>query len=544
MKKRFFTLLFCAVANLCLAQQSKFTIVDENNNPTNYGVNALKSKMNLTISVDKSTKSINPFNHIPNDSLGNIVFLENAKKALLTVRLRKDSLKYYRYTIIENNTKVIVKDAVPSIVNFVWIQGSAFPGYLTMDLGLKDIANKKITVQIYRLPESDKVTTLIIYNKPLPRAKILKAQLVIDTTIKNLPGKLPKDLKNGSSFFSNPKTKYLYLPIEKTDLDIVYYVHVFRTYGDQNRKIAMVSFSPSWQYDSINNEAYFILDASFFEQPGDYKVYVVPQIGKESNTSEIFDSEPQLGFTVLSSPKVYSIKDILIIGASILLIACIIAGIIIFTIKRRASKRLQTAKRKAENTKEQLEHIRSQLNPHFIYNSLSGIQNLINKNEVENANTYLSKFARLTRNVLDEKELISIDDERHLLDDYLSIEQLRFNFEYEIIVDENSDLLHVEIPTMLIQPFVENASKHSMSLIGTKGKVAVEFLRLNKDLVLKISDNGKGFNVDENYEGLGLKLCRKRIDLLNQLYPECSLVLLINSNESGTIVNITLKNWL
>jgi two-component system LytT family sensor kinase len=114
MKISFLTLLFFAVANLCLAQQSKFAIVDKDNNPANYGVNALKSKISLTISVDASTTSIYPFNNIPNDSLGNIVFLENAQKALLTVRLRKDSLQYYRYTIIENDTKVIVKDAIPN----------------------------------------------------------------------------------------------------------------------------------------------------------------------------------------------------------------------------------------------------------------------------------------------------------------------------------------------------------------------------------------------------------------------------------------------
>jgi two-component system LytT family sensor kinase len=72
----------------------------------------------------------------------------------------------------------------------------------------------------------------------------------------------------------------------------------------------------------------------------------------------------------------------------------------------------------------------------------------------------------------------------------------------------------------------------------------VEFLSIDKDLVLKISDNGKGFNVNDNYEGLGLKLCKKRIDLLNELYPECSLLFMINSGESGTVVNITLENWL
>jgi two-component system LytT family sensor kinase len=544
MKISFLTLLFFAVANLCLAQQSKYAIVDKDNNPTNYGVNALKSKISLIISVNASTTSIYPFNNVPNDSLGNIVFLENAQKALLTVRLRKDSLKYYRYTIIENDTKVIVKDAIPNKINFVWNERSDFPGYLTMDLGLKDISHKKVTVRIYRLPEIEKVSTVIIYNKSLQRAKVLKAKLVIDTVIKGRLIRKTEDLDNGASFLSDSKIRYLYIPIQKTDLDIVYYVHIFRVYGDHNRQIALVSFAPAWQYNSSENDTYFLLVPSFFKEPGEYRVHIVPKIGDAVSLPELYDTNPQLTFSVLKGPKVYSMKDVIIIGGGVVIVTCIIASFVIFTIKRRAFNTLETAKRKAETTKEQLEHIRSQLNPHFIYNSLSGIQNFINKNEVENANTCLSKFARLTRNVLDEKELISIDDERNLLDDYLSIEQLRFGFEYKILIDENSNLLPVEIPTMLMQPFAENASKHSMSLMGTKGKLIVEFLSIDKDLILKISDNGKGFNVNDNYEGLGLKLCKKRIDLLNELYPECPLLLMINSGESGTVVNITLKNWL
>ena len=135
----------------------------------------------------------------------------------------------------------------------------------------------------------------------------------------------------------------------------------------------------------------------------------------------------------------------------------------------------KNAKLQKEIAKLQLNSIRSQLNPHFLFNALSGIQNLINKNEIDNANKYLSKFARLTRNVLDDKELISLAQEKALLDDYLQMEQLRFGFNYEINAVENLDLNNIEIPSMLLQPFVENAIKHGIASKNNEGSVEIHF---------------------------------------------------------------------
>ena len=102
----------------------------------------------------------------------------------------------------------------------------------------------------------------------------------------------------------------------------------------------------------------------------------------------------------------------------------------------------------------------------------------MNKNETENANKYLSKFARLTRNVLDDKELISLSQEKTLLDDYLQMEQLRFGFKYEINTSANLDLENTEIPSMLLQPFVENAVKHGMAQKADNGKITIVFNKM------------------------------------------------------------------
>ncbi|HJY13489.1 MAG TPA: histidine kinase, partial [Flavobacterium sp.] len=126
----------------------------------------------------------------------------------------------------------------------------------------------------------------------------------------------------------------------------------------------------------------------------------------------------------------------------------------------------------------------------------------MNKNEIDNANKYLSKFARLTRNVLDDKELISLTQERTLLDDYLQMEQLRFGFKYEINCSENLDLDNIEIPSMLLQPFVENAVKHGISQKATDGRIDITFIKQSNDLVLTVTDNGNGFDTQKKNTGL------------------------------------------
>lgn len=116
-----------------------------------------------------------------------------------------------------------------------------------------------------------------------------------------------------------------------------------------------------------------------------------------------------------------------------------------------------------ESAKEELSMVRSQLNRNFVFNALSGIQNLMNNHQIESANNYLHKFANLTRQILSENVLITIIDEAQLIENYLAMEQLRSSFNYTIKRDVNLPD-YVEIPVMLLQPFVENAVKHGVSM--------------------------------------------------------------------------------
>jgi LytS/YehU family sensor histidine kinase len=192
-----------------------------------------------------------------------------------------------------------------------------------------------------------------------------------------------------------------------------------------------------------------------------------------------------------------------------------------------------------------LQSVRSQLNPHFVYNALAGIQNLLNKKENDAANSYLTKFSRLSRRVLDDadKDLIPLNEEIGMLDDYLQMEQFRFGFVYTITVDQDIDAHNAEIPTMLVQPFVENAVKHGIVSLK-EGRVSIRFEKAGKSIVVMVEDNGVGFDTGVRTNGAGLSLSKNRISLLNEVYRSTPVSLQVTSGEIGTKVIITLNDWL
>jgi two-component system, LytTR family, sensor kinase len=219
--------------------------------------------------------------------------------------------------------------------------------------------------------------------------------------------------------------------------------------------------------------------------------------------------------------------------------------VLLFFFIKQKNKRKRDIKER-EKIENELKSIRSQLNPHFVFNALSSIQGLMNKNELTQANYYLTEFSTLLRESLlsNEKEFVPLDTELKTLETYIKLEQLRFPFQYTILIDENLDKNAIELPYLLLQPLVENAIKHGVSNLYEKGKIDMRIFPKNKDLFVEIKDNGKGFNTDE-VGGFGLKLTKERIKILTESNPYQTLSLLINSNETGgTTALLGFKNWL
>jgi LytS/YehU family sensor histidine kinase len=216
-----------------------------------------------------------------------------------------------------------------------------------------------------------------------------------------------------------------------------------------------------------------------------------------------------------------------------------LVGLWIYRIRIRRIKTQEAAKRRIKEL--EIKAIRSQMNPHFIFNALNSIQSLINGNQFKEANIYLSKFAVLLRGVLNnsEKSRISLSDELQAVELYCQLEQLRFEFKLEINIDPevNSDLF--EIPGMIIQPLAENAVVHGLSAKGELGKLDIQVKRQNENLCVCVSDNGVGLKsqkIDElSQKGFGLKLVEERINILNLDGKEAKLTVENRQNTEGTI---------
>ncbi|MEP6712830.1 MAG: two-component regulator propeller domain-containing protein [Ferruginibacter sp.] len=176
----------------------------------------------------------------------------------------------------------------------------------------------------------------------------------------------------------------------------------------------------------------------------------------------------------------------------------------------------------------QLAALRSQMNPHFIFNALNSIKKFVIANEPANAEKYLGKFSKLIRSILDNSQsgMVTVEKELQLLTLYLDLEQLRFGskLSYTISVHENINTIEVSIPSMLIQPFVENAMLHGIMHLEDSGNIAIQFLSHVDWLEVVITDNGIGrkraalykSNNTEPHHSIGISVATKRLEALKK----------------------------
>lgn len=304
-----------------------------------------------------------------------------------------------------------------------------------------------------------------------------------------------------------------------------------------------IFISDRWIYNSCDSSASISMDRKLFKSPLRYEVSVMPMAKLDGKTFTPLNNKV-IYKSLFGKPLAYfQLDEKYRVQKNYISLFAFLAylGLFIFAI---AKFKVINATRQREKAQLQLDAVRSQLNPHFLFNALAGIQTLMNTDRTEQANRYLTRFSRLTRAVLKSTDLISLDEERNLLDDYLQMEQLRFNFKYEITTDPMLDIYNTEIPSMLLQPFIENAVKHGIASLGRDGQINIAIFKTNDDLILKIEDNGKGFDTTKTYEGLGFNLSTKRIALLNKIYKKDPILLSMESQSGKTSVSIILTKWL
>ncbi|ASZ14462.1 tetratricopeptide repeat protein [Chitinophaga pendula] len=177
----------------------------------------------------------------------------------------------------------------------------------------------------------------------------------------------------------------------------------------------------------------------------------------------------------------------------------------------------------------ELRSLRAQMNPHFIFNSLSSIHRYIWSNNQEEASDYLTKFSKLMRMILDNSQhtFISLNKELESLRLYMDLEQLRCNnaFEYTITIDDAINEEDVMIPPMIIQPYVENAIWHGLVPRTEKGRLDINIALNGKRLECTVTDNGigrkKAMEIKERkgqaHQSMGMKVTEGRIDLIRKI---------------------------
>lgn len=177
----------------------------------------------------------------------------------------------------------------------------------------------------------------------------------------------------------------------------------------------------------------------------------------------------------------------------IITLAVIALFVIFILLLRHKNEKLKLEQRSADL---KMQALRTQMNPHFIFNCLSAINHFILNNEMDKASGYLTRFARLIRLVLvnSEKNIVTLEEELDTLKLYLSMEQLRFKdaFAYEIRYDMAIQPAMVEIPSFLLQPFCENAIWHGLLHKEGKGELVIDLSMQEDAMICTITDNGIG----------------------------------------------------
>jgi hypothetical protein len=235
----------------------------------------------------------------------------------------------------------------------------------------------------------------------------------------------------------------------------------------------------------------------------------------------------------------------------------VMAGLLLFMLaaflsfKYRLKRRMKKQEQEKRLRELELTAIRSQMNPHFLFNSLNSVQNLIRQNRSEEANLYLSDFAGIIRKVMrnSEKEEISLAEELELVDQYLRVEKLRFDFEYAIQVEEQVDAPHLMIPPLLIQPFAENALLHGLQHKPAGRRLQISISKEGPQIRILIEDNGIGREAAEKQEtatnGKGIRMNTERLKILEEKYGGTYSIRIIDlaaEGESGTRVEISLPD--
>lgn len=318
------------------------------------------------------------------------------------------------------------------------------------------------------------------------------------------------------------------------------------------------NFKNAYKFKSI---AFTISKETFFDEKNDIALKAKHKYETEKKQNHIASLQKDNKIANLENKRHKSI----LISLSLFILSLLIFGYFIFNrfkIKKQnellklqlhEAEKTILAEKKASHS--ELKALKSQMNPHFFFNALNTIQSYIATNETQEATDYLNKFSKLTRMILEmtDKNWISIDEEIKMQTLYLNLQKIRlsdFNFQINI---KNNNILNATMPTMLLQPYIENAVIHGLAHKKGMKNVVINFEINNQNqLEIKITDNGIGLtkaneinqkNINKN-TSFATKATLERLEIINRNDLKISIEaneLFDNKDETqGTEIKITM----
>jgi ligand-binding sensor domain-containing protein len=301
------------------------------------------------------------------------------------------------------------------------------------------------------------------------------------------------------------------LPYSKNKVQIHFTGLAFKARGDVRFKYRMIGLDTAWQFTT--NGSTYVAFASLPAGKFLFEVKAVNEDGTESNTPA------KIEFEILKpwwQTWWFYVLVLLVFGGIISLL---------YSLRIRNIHKKNELEQRYANSK--LTALKAQMNPHFMFNALSSIQDLVLQQKNEQAQIYLGKFSDLTRKVLQASgsEFITLQSETEMLSLYLELEALRFEgaLEYQISLPENEEELECKIPSMIVQPFVENALKHGLLHRHGQKKLLLTF-EVNKDHIkIMIDDNGIGRAASaeirkRNHQSFSTAATEQRFNLLREYF--------------------------
>ena len=438
------------------------------------------------------------------------------------------ALNYYNKALtIKQNFNSPQTEIATTYVNF----GTAYEANKEYELALK---NYLIALNIFKAKNNQKYYSLCLSNVAgiyYHQNKIDSSELFLNEAIL-INKKQNNNLGLISSYFLKGN-----IFLKKNALDSA------QLYLEQSLELA-TNLNFSQKRIDILSKLAFLYQTKKDYQTGFFYQNQLIEAKDSFNNQQMTDKIETLNIIYETDKKEQEIKSLKqnieknrIILISTFLILSLLLIIFILFYKQKLTK----AKIRVNEFNQKL--LRAQMNPHFIFNALTSIQYFMLENDSKSAAKYLSSFSKLTRSILNNSrsELITLEEEIETIENYLKIQQLRYEnkFDYKIIVEDDIETNELLIPPMLTQPFIENSLIHGFKNIDYKGFISINFKQVKNKISISIKDNGSGYELKNQtgHKSQATSITKERLKIINKNKKKSisfNIINLIDEGEKGT----------